>query len=263
MDSEGHAIALGTAVLTDDTGHPLSYMIRFENQTDATAPAQRVVITQQFDADLDFRTFRVDDFGWGDVRVEPTGNQSFYQGRVDFDDSRGFDVDITVTLDVLTGKAIWILQSVDPSTGEAPTDALSGFLPPNDANGIGEGFVSYAIRPKRTALTGAVVDAEARIVFDDNEPIDTPAIFNTLDAAAPNSAVEELPATFDVNEFLVRWSGQDDAGGSTLASFTVYVSERWWTICGLVERDDAYRSRLYRPSWASLRLLLERTRQCR
>src|SRR3712207_7223047 len=35
--------------------------------------------------------------------------------------------------------------------------------------------------------TGDVVDAQARIIFDSNDPIDTPPIFNTLDAGKPAS----------------------------------------------------------------------------
>jgi hypothetical protein len=42
------------------------------------------------------------------------------------------------------------------------------------------------LTPRGTrAPDGAIIDAEARIVFDVNEPIDTRPIFNTLDAAAP------------------------------------------------------------------------------
>ena len=48
----------------------MEYKIRFENHPNATAPAQRVLITCQLDEDLDIRTFRVGSFGFGDTTQE-------------------------------------------------------------------------------------------------------------------------------------------------------------------------------------------------
>lgn len=201
----------------------LPYMIRFENQATASAPAQRVTITHQLDSDLDFRTFRVDDLGWGDLRIELPGNAGFHQSRVDLPDALGFDVDVTATIDIVTGLATWILQAVDPATGDAPADALVGFLPPNDADGSGEGFVTYTIKAKRDIATATRIDARATIIFDTNEPIDTPPIFNTLDTGAPQSSVGPLPPESE-ESFLVSWAGTDEDGGSGVASFDIYVS---------------------------------------
>ena len=71
--------------------------------------------------------------------------------------------------------------------------------------------------------TGTRLDAQARIVFDTNAPIDTPAIFNTIDADAPSSAVNTLPDVTSTPSFLVSWAGQD-AGGSGIAAFDIYVA---------------------------------------
>ena len=202
----------------------MPYTIRFENAADATAPAQQVVITQQLDADLDWRTFRVDDFGWGDLRFELPGNRSFYSQRIDLVETKGFYVDVSASIDVQTGIATWTLTTIDPETGELPADAQMGFLPTDDDAGRGEGFISYMVKPKRTAATGDVIDAQARIVFDIEEPIDTPSIFNTLDAVAPAGAVAALPEQTDETEFLVSWTGSDDEGGSALRDYTVYAS---------------------------------------
>jgi hypothetical protein len=202
---------------------PLPYIIRFENQSDASAPAQRVVITQRLDEDLDYRTFRVTDFGWGYQYTEIDDDLPFYLGRVELTDGSGLVVDVLVTVDVVSGMATWILQTVDPATGEPPEDALAGFLPPNDENGIGEGFVSYTIRPRSDATTWSVIDAEATIVFDTNEPIDTPPVFNTIDAVAPTSSVTEATNEFWTANIFVSWGGEDD-GGSALKDYNVYVS---------------------------------------
>lgn len=224
----------------------LNYTIRFENAADAAAPAQEVVITQQLDADLDWRTFRVDDFGFGDQRVELDGKTAFLQRRIDLTETKGYLLDVSAAIDTTTGLVTWTLRTIDPATGELPVDAQLGFLPPNrDENGVsdgrGEGFVTYSIKAKRTAATGTVVDATARIIFDTEEPIDTPPIFNTLDAGLPTSEVAVLPDLSDEPIFLVSWSGSDAAGGSALRDYTIYVSqdggafEEWLTDTTLTE----------------------------
>ncbi len=235
---------IGPAGFGDDNFVPadvdLPYMIRFENVAEATAAAQRVVITHQLDADLDYRTFRVDDFGWGDLRVELPGDAPFYQGRITLSDNDALAVDVTIVVNIATGLVTWTMQTVDAITGDIPLDPFAGFLPPNDEEHRGEGFVTYTIRPRSDAPTGARIDAEATIVFDDNEPIDTPAIFNTLDAVAPTSAVDPLPAVIHTADDTVAveltWSGGDDDHGSALASFDVYVSVDGGAFTRLLER---------------------------
>ncbi len=206
----------------------LPYMIRFENVAEATGPAQRVTIEQQLDDDLDPRTFRVDDFGWGDFRQELDGDQPFFQGRITLPDDGSQNspvvVDVTATVDTVSGFIRWIFQTIDPITGDAPIDALAGFLPPNEPKGTGEGFVTYTIRPRRGSQTGTRIDADASIVFDTNEPIDTPDIFNTLDAVSATSQVAQLPDEGEEPQFLVRWSGEDDDDGSAVAAYDVLVS---------------------------------------
>ncbi|TRU69655.1 MAG: hypothetical protein EWV55_20760, partial [Microcystis viridis Mv_BB_P_19951000_S69] len=206
------------------TGTPLAYRIRFENDpVFAQAPAQVVRITQQLDSDLDFRTFRLGDFGFGSLVIDVPDNRSFYQGRVDLNETLGIFVDVSAGVDVTTGETFWEFTTVEPTTGELPIDALTGFLPPNLTSPEGEGFVNYSVRPKRNLSTGTVIDAEAVIVFDINEPISTPPIFNTLDVDKPSSEVNDLPATTATPEFLVSWTGTDT--GSALATYTIYVSD--------------------------------------
>src|SRR5262249_47317614 len=48
--------------------------------------------------------------------------------------------------------------------------------------------------------------------------------FNTVDAGAPTSSVNPLPATSG-SPFTVSWSGSDDAGGSGIAGHDVFVSD--------------------------------------
>jgi hypothetical protein len=136
-------------------------------------------------------------------------------------------VDVTVILDVASGEVTWIIETIDPLTGDLPNDAYAGFLPPNDETGGGEGFVSYTIRPRTDAPSGAAIDAQATIVFDSNEPIDTPAITNRLDATPPVSQVTAATPAGRGSDIAVVWEGTDpDSEGSGLAGFSVYVSDR-------------------------------------
>jgi RHS repeat-associated protein len=203
----------------------LPYTIRFENQATATAAAQQIVVTQTLDPDLDLRTFRLGDFGWGNLNFQVPEGRSFFNQRLDLTSILGFYVDVAAGLDIAKSEAFWTLTTIDPATGEKPENPLVGLLPPNLIKGEGEGFLSYTIRPRSSISTGTVIDAQARIVFDTEAPIDTPHIFNTLDASKPTSTVEVLPTLVNETQFLVKWNGQDDSTGAGLTGYTVYVSK--------------------------------------
>ena len=129
---------------------PLDYTIRFENDpVFATAPAQVVSVTQQLDADLDYRSFRVGDFAIGNVFVDVPENRSFYSDRIDLTDQLGVLVDVVAGIDVQSGEAFWTFTSLDPETGDVPDNPLLGFLAPNLNSPEGEGFVKYSIARSR------------------------------------------------------------------------------------------------------------------
>ena len=203
----------------------LAYTIRFENLAAATAPAQEVVVTQTLDPDLDFTTFEFVSFGVGPSVVNLAAGRSSFALRFDLRPERNLLLDMTGDLNVETGVITWRFTSLDPATLELPDDPNGGFLPPNQAPPAGEGLVRYRVRPKAGSPTGTRIDAQARIVFDVNEPIDTPAIFHTVDAGRPSAAVNPLPATTrsDAGAIPVSWAGSDD--GSGVATFDVYVSD--------------------------------------
>ncbi|MFN0053016.1 MAG: SdrD B-like domain-containing protein [Planctomycetales bacterium] len=56
----------------------------------------------------------------------------------------------------------------------------------------------------------------------------------TVDATAPTSSVNALPAYTTATSFNVSWSGSDNAGGSGLASYTIYVSDNGGTYTALL-----------------------------
>jgi RHS repeat-associated protein len=203
----------------------LPYTIRFENIASATAPAQTVVVTTTLDPDLDWTSFGFTELGFGATGVPLSGGQSFQTSVTTTNlDGSPLRVDITAHLDPATGVVSWVLRSIDPATGEVPAHPLHGFLPPNDATHRGDGFLRYSVRPRTGLASGVRLDSMASIIFDTNEAIATNTVFNTIDRGAPTSAVAPLPAVTASPSFLVSWSGVDDAGGSGIAFFDVYVS---------------------------------------
>lgn len=117
----------------------------------------------------------------------------------------------------------WRFTSIDPATGNLPTDPLEGFLPPNVNPPEGDGSVLFTIMPKADLSTGTEIRNQAEIVFDVNEPVVTPRWLNTLDNTKPISHVLPLAAEQHTTDFLVEWSGTD--GGAGVKNYTIYVSE--------------------------------------
>jgi hypothetical protein len=198
------------------------YTIRYENVVTATAPAQLVTIEHVVSEYLDYSTFAFDEFGFGDhIFTVPAGRQ-FFQSRLDLVSELGYIIEYTARFDRATGVARWQLAALDPETGDLSSDPEAGFLPPNANSPEGEGYVRFFIRPKADRATGTQIDAQARIVFDTNEHIDTPVYRNTIDSTPPASAVQSLSA-ISPPQVIVHWGG-DDGGGSGIAFYDIYRS---------------------------------------
>lgn len=199
---------------------PLRYSILFENVETATAPAQEVIITDQLDGSkVDFDTFSLGAISFGDKTVVPPPGLSQYSTSVDLRPAQDLLVLLRAGLDKTTGVVTWRLTSVDPETLQFPEDPLAGFLPPNVNPPEGDGSVLFTVQPK---VVGTPICNQARIVFDTNDPIDTPQWCNTIDATPPSSAVQSLSATQATPDFPVQWAGSDQGAG--ISGYSLYVS---------------------------------------
>jgi len=206
----------------------LPYKIRFENDPDfATAPAVKVVVESPLDEHANIFSFRLGSFGFGSFVFEVPENSTFYTTRLDVIDSLGVVLDVVAGIDVTKRQAFWIFESKDPKTGLPPQNADLGFLLVNDSlTHRGEGFVTYIIKPDDDSNTGDTIHAIADIVFDQNESILTPEIFNTIDAVAPESYVNEMEAEVDTLAFISIFAEDDyGAGGSGVANYDLFISE--------------------------------------
>jgi hypothetical protein len=127
-----------------------------------------------------------------------------------------------------TGKAEWTFAGPDDLDDPFAPTPYRDFLPPNVNSPEGEGYVRYSVKPKAGLPTGTRIDNFATITFDEHVgggPLETPPVFNTIDADAPSSAVESLDPVRASPTFTVNWGGDDLAGGSSLKDFSVYVSK--------------------------------------
>jgi RHS repeat-associated protein len=206
-------------------GELLPYQIDFANEPTASAPAQNVVVTEQLDSNLDLATFQLGDIGFGSTIIHVPPGRTSFATQVDVSATLGVLVNISANLNMSTGLVTWTFASVDPTTLDAPASVLTGFLPPDDASGRGEGFVNYSVRSKAGLATGTTLHAQATVVFDTNAPLNTIVFTNALDAGAPTSSVLPLPATTHGASFPISWSGQDDTGGLGIATFDIFVSD--------------------------------------
>ena len=198
---------------------------RLPERAGSYCTAQLVQVIQQLDPSLDWSTFQLGDFSFGGQLYSVPAGLTSYSTRIDATSSVGVYVDVTGIFDEKTGVVTWTFTSIDPTTLDVPSgNPLEGFLPPDTNAPLGDGWVSYTVFPKASNSTGTVINAQATVFFDQNAPINTGTIFNTMDAVPPASSVSTLP-NFSPANFLVNWAGTDDSGGSGIASYNVYVSD--------------------------------------
>jgi hypothetical protein len=96
--------------------------------------------------------------------------------------------------------------------------------------------VNYSVKPEGNLPTGTQISNQAFVKFDlgpwkpapPNPDSEIPGYgpwVNTIDSGAPMSHVMALPETVPSETFTVEWEGMDDAGGSGVRDYTIYVSE--------------------------------------
>ena len=217
----------------------LSYTIHFENETNASAPAQTIEVTDLLDASLDLSTLELSEIAFGSHTITIPPDLNYYTTAVDLrPEGSNLVVKVEAGLNSDSRTAYLQIQSLDADTLLLPDDPLAGFLPPNDSSHRGEGHLSFLIRPKTDAPTGTQLRNVANITFDHNPPIATnqrdphdpgagtnpdKECPNTIDSGAPTSTVQPLPSQCG-RTFFVNWAGQDETNGCGVADYDVYAS---------------------------------------
>ena len=217
----------GDTVRWVSASQSLPYTVYFENDPlMATAAAQVVTVRLRLHPLMNIADFRIGTFGFGNMVFPVEGSPLQYQTRLDLVDEMNLFVDVVAGIDITRNEAFWIFSSIDPITGIAPTESNRGFLAINDSTHIGEGFVTFSIKPSANRChTGDTIGMQASIIFDVNEAIETNRWVNTIDAEAPVSnctvIANEMPAYQD--SIYITFSGEDDATG--MAAYRLYYTE--------------------------------------
>jgi len=203
----------------------IPYTIRFENDpVFATAPAQIITINHTLDEDINLNSLVLGDFGFAGQVFSVPENQTFYEKRLNLVDSLGIYVNVTAGIDPTNREAYWTFESIDPKTGLSPTNPFTGMLPVNDTlSHKGEGFVNFIVRPQKETIHDSKIDAEATIIFDTNEAINTPPIFNTIDNTPPVSNITSIEIVEDNNTAIIKWENNDIGAG--VESTDLYISQ--------------------------------------
>jgi RHS repeat-associated protein len=213
------------------------YEIRFENDTNATAPAQIVQITDPLSTNFNWSTFLLTGIAFGDKILSMPPNAQHFQTNLPFSyEGVNFVVQIEAGINLANGQVFADFYSIDPDTGLPPPVNI-GFLPPEDGTGRGMGQISYLVRPQPNLPTGTLITNVADIQFDVNPIIATDqvsptdpslgiALSNeapvTIDDSLPVSSVDSLPAVETSTNFSVCWSGTN--AGPAIVSYDIYVS---------------------------------------
>ncbi len=221
------------------------YEIFFENETNATSPAQIVQITDPLSTNVDWQSFQLAEIGFGNTLISIPPNIQHFQTNMPFTFSNvSFQVQIEAGINLANGQVFANFFSIDPLTG-LPPEGEVGFLPPEDGTGRGKGQVSYTVRPTSGLPEGTRIPNVAYIQFDQNPVIATDQVNDndpsqgvdtnkqaivTIDNIAPVSSVSTLPAIETNANFTVCWSGTDV--GSGVVSYDIWVSTNSgpWTV---------------------------------
>ena len=213
----------------------LSYTILFENDPElATAAAQRVDIRFDFTNKAWMRGFGICDYSFSNMSFPVAKPSNAYQQRIDLKDSLGYFVDLIAGLDVARLQGFWTFTTIDPETGYAPWQAEMGMLPVNDSTHVGEGFVTFQLKPYEGVKTGDTISIQASIVFDTNDTIPTNRWCNKIDAGIPSSKLIAEPHPSLPDNFNLKFSGKDDENGSGIRHILLYLANN----NGLYEEID-------------------------
>jgi hypothetical protein len=207
------------------SSYALPYKLTFTNP--GSKPVGELRLVTALDPDLDPRSLRLGDLKIGDINIRIPTDRSVFQGDFDFTGNKGFVLRVSAGVEAEAGIATWLIQAIDPDSGEVLRDPARGLLLPGN-NGTSEatGFVSYTIAAADTARTGATIEASARVFFDDAPPIDSARIATAFDGSAPTTKLTVLSSGSTAQgdpTYRLNWSAVDDASG--VKHVTLYVSE--------------------------------------
>lgn len=233
-ESASGSTFIGTSVKT------VTYTIGFENDPEiANASASRIVVTNTIDGKtLDRSSLKPTKLIIGDREIDLPGEHHFVK-TLDMRTDINAIAELTFDYEPTTGVAEWKIRSLDPMTMEETTYAEDGVLPVNNDSNRGQGYLVYTIDLASGLSDGTEIDNQATIVFDDNDPIDTPVWTNVTDYVLPKAEITDVK-TADNLTFNFTVDGEDS--GSGIWYYDLYVkkpgSDTWTVALTQIESNE-------------------------
>ena len=121
-------------------------------------------------------------------------DRAVFQGDFDFTISKGFILRVSGGIDPTDATATWLLEAIDPKTGEKIQSESSGLLRPGES-----GSVSYTVAPKIDVTTGDKISAPRAHRVQQPAALRAVSLDQTLDAAGARDRldVQRLGVTDD------------------------------------------------------------------
>ena len=190
----------------------LNYTIEFENDPEfATASAHTVILSDKLDSEIfDVESIHTSKIVLGEHEVDIDANGEFVT-IIDLRPEINVLAEVRLIVDD-SGEAMYKFTSLDPMTVEPTEDLYAGILPVNNENKEGEGYVTFDVKLKNGLDDGTIIDNFASIVFDLNEPIETPTWSNETDYVLPTSCISNLEKV-DNNHIKLYFDGIDTRSG--------------------------------------------------
>ncbi|WP_415233615.1 putative Ig domain-containing protein, partial [Pseudorhodobacter sp.] len=201
------------------TGYALPHEVGFAVDTDSARPLRDLRIVTTLDPALDARSFRLGGLTLGDLSVKVPAGRMVWQQDLDLSATRGFILRLSAGMDIASRTATWLVQAIDPETGELlDTAGPNGLLLPGES-----GAVQFTAAAAPDAGSGHEVSAVARILTDIAAPEDTAPYRYRLDTKAPvtNFSAERLG---DGSDYRITWSATEEENGSGLRDANIYAA---------------------------------------
>ena len=236
----GYEAPSGSRYMKDDVV-TVGYDIEFENDPEiANSAAHCIVIENQLaPTKFNLKTFTPKDITLSGKKVELDGSKSFVQ-TLDLRPEIDAIAELQCAYNAQTGLIRWTFTSLDPMTMEPTDDIMQGVLPVNYDGTSGIGNVTYTVDLLKAFPDGTEIANKASIIFDNNDPIETPLWVNTIDAVTPAGQVDEVVLRNDTTA-TIHCVGSDERSG--VWKYEVYVqygSGELWEKVGECPADSAY-----------------------
>ncbi|MBD5307198.1 MAG: hypothetical protein HDS14_06195 [Bacteroides sp.] len=227
----------------------IDYTVEFENDPEfATASALSIHIVNRLDGKVfDLASFEPKELKIGKKTLSfeetdatiITQTASSRVATLDMRPEINGIAQIKLNYDSSTGVIDLMMETLNPYTMEVSDDVTRGILPVNmDGSGLGE--FCYGIALKSGLANKTTISNRATIIFDSNDPIDTPAWENITDFISPVSAILSV-ATEDDRTFNFEFEGSDEDSG--LWRYDLYMlraGDADWTLVKEGITDNSY-----------------------